>query len=110
MMYRLNQTMEAKQDIKNLAVYMKYSLKNGQAANSFLNLYYEQIESLKLFPFAYRGVGFKYKDYEIRMKVFSSYNILFTVDVKNNQIIILRVLNERQNWKVILCNVDEYNF
>ena len=110
MTYRLIQTIEAKRDIKMLAAYMTYSLKNGQAANSFLNLYYKQIQNLKTFPFAYRGIGFEYHGYEIRMKTFSSYNILFTVDVENNQIIILRVLKDRQDWKFILNNGDEYNF
>ena len=88
-MYRLIQTIEAKRDIKKLAAYMTYSLKNGQAANNFLNLYYKQIQILK---------------------TFSSYNILFTVDVENNQIIILRVLKDRQNWKFILGKEDEYSF
>lgn len=110
MTYKLIQTIEAKLDIKKLAAYMTYSLKNGQAANNFLNLYYKQIRNLKTFPFAYRGVGFEYQGYEIRMKTVSSYNILFTVDVKNNQIIILRVLKDRQNWRFILSNEDEYSF
>ena len=110
MMYNLVQTIEAKRDVKNMAAYMKYSLKNGQAANNFLDLYYKQIQNLKIFPFAYRGVGFKYQGYEIRMKIFTSYNILFTVDVENNQIIILRVLKNRQDWNSILQNENRYSF
>ena len=109
-MYRLVQTFEAKQDIKNLAAYMKFSLKNQQAANNFLDLYYKQIQTLKTFPYAYRGVNFTYKGYEIRMKAFSSYNIFYVIDTMNHRIIILRVLKSLQNWEFVLNNEDEYSF
>ena len=109
-MYKLKPTREARDDVRNLAAYMINSLKNLQAATGFLKKYDQQIRSLTLFPYAYRGIGFEYHGYEIRMKTFSSYNILFTVDVENNQIIILRVLKDRQNWKFILGKEDEYSF
>lgn len=109
-MYKLKQTVEAKNDVKNLAAYMMYSLKNVQAANSFLKMYMKQIQSLKTFPFAYRGINFEYQGYEIRMKTFSSYNIFFVIDLMKHQIIILRVLKDRQNWKAILRSEDEYSF
>ena len=109
-MYKLKPTREARDDVRNLAAYMMYSLKNLQAATGFLKKYDQQIRNLTLFPFAYRGIGFEYHGYEIRMLTFSSYNILFTVDVENNQIIILRVLKDRQNWKFILGKEDEYSF
>ena len=109
-MYKLIQTREARGDLEDLAAYMIYSLKNEQAARSFLNQYEKQIQNLTIFPFGYREIGFKYRGYKIRMKPFSSYNIFFVVDAKTYQIIILRVLKSRQNWQTILHNEYEYSF
>lgn len=110
MMYRLRTTKEVKNDVDNLVAYMIYSLKNGQAASSFLDKYEKQIQNLATFPFGYRGIGFEYQGYEIRIKPFSTYNIFFVVDAEKHQITILRVLKDRQNWKSILHNEDVYSF
>ena len=85
-------------------------LKNEQAAKSFLNRYDKEVKRLSEFPYGYRGVSFEYRGYEIRLKVFSTYNIFFIIDTEENQIVILRVLKDRQNWKVILQDEDEYSF
>ena len=109
-MFNLVQTKEAGRDLDNLVAYMMYSLKNGQAANNFLSEYERQIHNLVIFPFGYRGVSFEYQGYEIHLKTFSSYNIFFVIDDLKHQIIILRVLKDRQNWKAILQNEDTYSF
>lgn len=109
-MYKLIQTREARDDLENLVVYMIYSLKNRQAASSFLDQYKKGIQNLTLFPFGYREIGFKYQGYEIRVKPFSSYNIFFVADGKAQQIIILRVLKNRQNWRNILYRENKYSF
>jgi len=110
MMYKLIHTKEAEDDLDGLVTYMIYSLTNAQAANRFLNFYYKQAKTLSIFPFGYRNIGIKYQGYEIRIKPFSSYNIFFVVDKIKNQITILRVLKDRQNWKSILHNEDKYSF
>lgn len=110
LMYRLRETREARRDLTNLAAYMIYSLKNGQAAKDFLKSYKKQIHNLAIFPLAYRGVSFGYQGKEIRLKTFSSYNIFFVVDAKEQQITVLRVLKDRQNWKAILQDEEEYSF
>ena len=109
-MYKLRKTKESEQDLENLVVYMMFSLNNEQAATSFLKQYQQQIQNLAIFPFGYRGIGFEYQGYKIRMKPFSSYNIFFVVDEIANQITILRVLKDRQNWETVLHNEDEYSF
>ena len=105
-MYKVQETYEAKADVKNLAAYMIYSLKNKKAAIDFLNLYDKQVYNLAIFPLGYRGTDFRYRGYEIRMKTFSSYNIFYILDAREHQITILRILKNRQNWKEILQNVD----
>ena len=109
-MYRVMPTKEAENDVSSLVAYMAYQLKNEQAARRFLHEYDKQIDSLTIFPFGYRGIGFEYREYEIRMKPFSTYNIFFVVDAKEQQITILRVLKDLQNWKVMLHDDDDYSF
>ena len=109
-MYNLIQTIEARNDLERLVFYMIFSLKNGQAANHFLTQYQEHIQNLMLFPFGYRGIGITYRGYEIRIKPFLSYHIFFVVNETKNEITILRVLKDRQNWKAILQNEDRYSF
>ena len=109
-MYNLRQTMESKGDVKNLAAYMMYFLKNYQAAEHFLIRYQREIHSLALFPLAYRSIHLTYQGYVIRIKPFSSYNIFYVADTELYQVTILRVLKNRQNWKDILHQEDKYSF
>lgn len=110
MMYKLRETREARIDLENLVAYMIYSLKNGQAALDFLKLYRSKIDNLIIFPLAYRGTSFTYQGYEIRIKPFSTYNLFYVVDINTYQITILRVLKNRQNWKVMFQNESTYSF
>jgi len=96
--------------LEQLAAYMVYSLRNVQAARSFLDQYEKQIQSLIAFPLGYRSTDLRYQGHQIRIKPFSSYNIFYVVDTRRCQVTILRVLKNRQNWKIIIHNEDEYRF
>ena len=69
----------------------------------------KQAKSLTIFPLGYRGIRLGYQGYEIRIKPFSTYNIFYVVDNKSNQITILRVLKDRQNWKTCYINFKPFN-
>ena len=109
-MYKVIDTRESIRDVRSLAVYMRFSLKNSQAAQNFLKNYYKQVENLLIFPYGYRGTGIIYQGYEIRIKPFSTYNIFFSINEKTHQIIILRILKNRQDWNSILQNENRYSF
>ena len=87
-----------------------YELKNPEATERFLRLYNKEIQKLENFPFGYRGVSFEYRGYEIRLKIFDTYNVFFIVDTADREIVVLRVLKDRQNWKVIMGQETEYHF
>lgn len=110
MKYSIKESREALHDVERLAAYMINPLKNRQAASNFLDLYDKEVKRLSDFPYGYRGVSLEYRGYEIRLKVFSTYNIFFIIDTEENQIIILRVFKNRQNWKEILQAENEYSF
>lgn len=109
-MFEIRETREAKLDLKKLAAYMIYSLKNGQAASNFLDYYSKQTQNLATFPLGYPEIGIMYQGCMIRIKPFLTYNIFYVVDENTHQITILRVLKDRQNWKAMLHNRDEYSF
>lgn len=109
-MYKLQQTLEAKQDVRNFTLYMILILKNKIAADNFLTQYEKQMFVLPVFPYAYRDIGYTYQGYAIRIKPFSTYNIFYVVDDTTNQITILRILKNRQDWKYIMYGSEEYSF
>ena len=109
-MYRIRETKETKGDLRKLVAYMVYSLRNVQAARNFLDQYEKQIHGLTTFPLGYRSTELRYQGQQIRIKPFSSYNIFYVVDTRGYQVTILRVLKNRQNWKIKIHNEDEYSF
>ena len=109
-MYKVIHSETARKDVDNLVAYMIYSLKNYQAASNFFNLYDKQISNLKIFPYAYRDIGYEYQGYKIHIKPFSTYNIFYVVDETTHQIIILRILKNRQDWRNIMYYVNDFSF
>ena len=110
MRYRLLETREALEDVEGFAAYIVKNFNNIDAARDFLDKYDREVERLKNFPFGYREVNFEYRGYEIRIKSFDTYNVFFTIDTIENKIFILRVLKDRQDWKTIFDNQNEYHF
>ncbi len=102
MAYKLRETREAIDDVARTAEYLAKTLKNPKAALNFLNKYDKEIQRLETFPFGYKGIGFEYRGYEIRLKPFDTYNIFFVVDEEEKEISVLKVLKNRQDWKTIL--------
>ena len=109
-MYKAKGTRESKRDVRGLVAYMSVSLKNYQAAQNFLKMYHKQVQNLLIFPYGYRETGISYQGHEIRIKSFSTYNIFYVINERTRQIIILRVLKNRQNWKTTLQDEDSYSF
>ena len=106
-MYKLRETYEAVQDVTGFALYMVEKFKNPKAAADFLESYDKKVNGLRIFPFGYRGVGFEYRVYEIKMKPYHTYNIFFVVDPFEKEIIILRILKDREDWQMIFSNLKQ---
>ncbi|MCM1050001.1 MAG: type II toxin-antitoxin system RelE/ParE family toxin [Clostridiales bacterium] len=110
MQYSIIETMEAVDDVINFASYMMRKFKNYKAADDFLNRYDNEVNKLRFFPTGYRGIGMEYRGYEIRIKPFGTYNIFFVIDYNEQEVIILRILKDRQNWNDILQIHTTYHF
>lgn len=110
MLFSIQESNESIQDVINFAIYIKQQFKNEQAAENFMNAYDKEVSSLRYFPKGYRGINVEHRGYEIRIKPFDTYNIFFVVDEINQQVVILRVLKDRQNWNKILRTQITYHF
>lgn len=110
MHYKVVVTQEALEDVSNLAIYMIDTFKNQKAADDFLVAYDRQMKMLSAFPIGYRGISIEYRGYEIRLKPFDTYNLFFIVDDEMEQIVILRLLKNLQDWKRILRMETDYHF
>lgn len=110
MQYSVTETDEAINDVINFAKYIKYHLGNSKAAKDFVDAYDTVSRELSIFPKGYRGIGLEYRDHEIRIMPFGTYNIFFVIDEMQHEIVILRVLKDLQNWNHILRVNNKYHF
>ena len=101
-MYNLRETNDAINDVTALAIYMIDEFKNDIAALNFLENYDSAIQSLRRFPYRFRGISIETMGYEIRLKPYDTYNIFFVVNENKNEIVIIRVLKDLQDWKSIV--------
>lgn len=109
-MYEIQETVEAMDDLTNLAIYIFNEFSDEKAAEMIIDAYADQLEILQIFPNAYGGTEFGFRDYLIRKCPCGNTNIFYVVDDNNRQIIVLRVLHILQEWGRILHSNNEYHF
>jgi len=59
-------------------------------------------KSLDTFPNGYETTGFMYRGYDIYIKPSDTYLLFYIVNQEDSIVIILRVLKDGMNWKLIL--------
>lgn len=104
MNYKIRHAPDALKDVIRVSSYIANVLKNSKASQDFINKYIRKTESLIIFPYGYRCRNFIYMGYKVRIKPFDSYNIFYTVDRDSEEVIILRVLKNRQDWETLFNN------
>ena len=103
MNYQLHITSTAKQDITKAVDYIEFTLKNPDAANNLLDVVTEQINSLANFPQRFHLVDEPIlASWGIRFIVINHYLAFYTIDEKNQNVIIVRFLYQKSNWISIL--------
>lgn len=68
-------------------------------AETFSQKIKNSIKSLENFPEGYSPTGFSYRGYEIFLKPTDTYLIFYTIHQGSRTITILRVMQDRMNWK-----------
>lgn len=100
--YKIKYTYASRKDIIEKRQYILTTFKYHQYAENFMNKIKKATNNLKNFPKKNVITNFQYRGREIYLKVFQSYLIFYVIDKEEAVITILRVLQERQNWKNIL--------
>lgn len=60
------------------------------------------MQGLDTFPSGNEQSGFTYRGYEIYFKPYQTYLLFYTIDEYQKTVVILRVLQDSQNWKYII--------
>jgi toxin ParE1/3/4 len=103
MKYEVQISDKAEDDLDSIIEYLIFKLKAPSAADSFLSLFEQQVDSLKVSPGAFKIIDADALSLEeIRVVQVSKYLAFFIIDEKRKMVSIIRVLYGRRDWLTIL--------
>ena len=95
--YNIEYSKEAKQDLIGIKQYIKYNLQEPEIAKKLISKIRTEINKLKDKPEIYTIIDDDIiKKLEIRKLIVDNYIIFYRI--KDNNIQIVRIMNERRNW------------
>jgi plasmid stabilization system protein ParE len=104
---KVNLTWESLYDVTDIADYIEDEF-GIERANKFQADMQQEFSKLEYTGSIFRETNILYRNYYIRMKPFPPSIIFYVLDDKENQIFVLRVLREEQDWENILRNNQDY--
>lgn len=107
--YKIKYTYSSRDDIKEKKEYILDTFKYRGLVKRFTDKIKAAVEDLRVIPLGYKATGFRYRGYDIHIKTYDSYLLFFTVDKEQSEVIILRILQDRQNWEYILVRWIQQN-
>lgn len=103
MVYRVQLTHRAEQDLDNILDYLTNHLFNFQAARHFLNSFEEGMQQLSLFPELGEVVRNRYFSMlSVRKKRLKNYILYYVVDLKKELVTIIRIGHHLQDKDSLL--------
>ena len=100
--YRVMIAQSGKEDIKERKRYILSKFRYRTLAENFTQKIKKAVQSLDTLPTGYEVTGFQYRGYVIYYKTYQTYLLFFIVDDLEKEVIVLRVLQDRQNWQYII--------
>ena len=100
--YRVMIAQSGKEDIKERKRYILSKLRYRTLAENFTQKIKKAVQSLDTLPTGYELTGFQHRGYVIYYKPYQTYLLFFIVDDSRKEVIVLRVLQDQQNWKYII--------
>ena len=105
--YQILVTERAKRDIEEIADYIEFSLLNPTASGNFLDDIEDIIISLCSFPKRHPLANDSIlESWGVRYVNCGSYLVFYLINEETQAVYILRVLNQRRDWQVILTKED----
>ena len=102
MYYKVLETDEILNDLEKIAFSAYEYTKDVESGKRFLDLYNTTIANMSRIPLGFSGVGFDYRGYEIHMLPFGNYNMFYVIKEEVHEIVMLRTLYQKQDWRRIL--------
>lgn len=96
--YNIKQERSFKHDLKNIYKYIAYDLKEKNIAIKFVDKVMSKLRILQIFPFAYKLYK-KENNFEYRKFIVKNYIIIYKVNLKEKEIKILHIYNQKLNYK-----------
>ena len=100
--YRVMIAQSGKEDIKERKRYILSKFRYRTLAENFTQKIKKAVQSLDTLPTGYESTGFQHRGYVIYYKPYQTYLLFFIVDDSRKEVIVLRVLQDQQNWKYII--------
>jgi len=101
-MFKVKYTYSSRDDIRKKKEYILNTFKYTGLGKRFSEKIKKAVNQLKIFPSGYDTTGFQYRGYDIHIMPSQSYLLFFVIDEQKQEIIILRVLQDGQDWKYII--------
>ena len=109
MYHNILETDEVINDVSYISCKAYEYTKDKNSGLIFLQSYDKTIDNMAIFPNGFSATNIEYRGYKIHILPFGNYNLFYIVDETNLEVIILRVLYQKQNWQRILGVDDIYH-
>lgn len=96
--YNIIQDRRFKRDLMKIYEYIAYDLEEKRIAIKLVNTIMTKLKNLEVFPFAYKLYK-KEDNFEYRKFIVKNYIIIYKINLKEKEIFILRIYNQKLNYK-----------
>lgn len=102
--YKVQYTHSSRNDMRSMKRYILQTFCYPELGENFTRKMKKVAKELANSPVGYADTGFLYRGYEVYLKPSQSYLFFFVINKKEQVVTILRVLQERMDWKCIFKN------
>ena len=97
--YKIELSIKAKNDLKNIILYIKNDLKEFSIAQKYILIFKKTIKKLEYFPQKFAIIDdILLKEFKIRKIQIKNFIIFYTISEEKTIVTITRILYAKSNW------------
>lgn len=100
--YKIEYTFSSREDMKRMKKYILDTFIYPELGENFVRKMKAAANELKEIPKTSCTIDFKYRGYDIYLKVYRTYLFFYIVNVEQMKVTVLRILQDGMNWQFIL--------